>query len=60
MPNPDYPAPSPADDAATPPRGLPVQGARGWFDEHPDRDDNGPGEFGPTGEPTEIPFRWRK
>ncbi|MFI5612321.1 hypothetical protein [Amycolatopsis sp. NPDC051903] len=48
------------DDEATPPRGLPS--ARGWFDEYPDNPDGdgGGGEFGPTGEPTEIPFRWRK
>lgn len=49
----------------TPPRG--VQRPRGWFDELPSVDpeqrsggENGSGdEFGPTGEPTEIPYRYR-
>ncbi|WP_406641217.1 hypothetical protein [Amycolatopsis sp. WGS_07] len=59
-PVPDYHAPSPADDAATPPRGIPVPDNRGWFDEHPDHEDDGPSDFGPTGQPTEVPFRWRK
>lgn len=59
-PVPDYGASSPADDTATPPRGIPVGDARGWFDEHPDHEDDGPGDFGPTGQPTEVPFRWRK
>ncbi|WIX79538.1 hypothetical protein QRX50_01625 [Amycolatopsis carbonis] len=60
-----------ADDTPTPPRGIPQ--VRGWFDQHPDNpntppqsatppngDDPDGGEFGPTGDPTEIPFRWRK
>ncbi|OAP23914.1 MULTISPECIES: hypothetical protein [Amycolatopsis] len=59
-PVPDYGAPSPADDTATPPRGIPVGDPRGWFDEHPDHEDDGPADFGPTGHPTEVPFRWRK
>lgn len=56
--NPESPAPPaepvPADED-TPPRGLPL-GDRGWFDELPDEDDAG---FGPTGNPTEIPYRYR-
>ncbi|MER6900070.1 hypothetical protein ABT261_40805, partial [Amycolatopsis sp. NPDC000740] len=59
-PVPDYGASSPADDAATPPRGIPVPDNRDWFDEHPDHKDDGPADFGPTGQPTEVPFRWRK
>jgi hypothetical protein len=52
-----------------PPRGTPRPGAdgRGWFDELPGSGD-GPGEpdnaeagqFGPTGDPTEIPYRYRR
>ncbi|GAA3541454.1 hypothetical protein GCM10022222_26360 [Amycolatopsis ultiminotia] len=72
---PEPPAPAAStDDVDTPPRGTPVQQLRGWFDQHPDQhpdpqpsrypeqhpDQQGGGEFGPTGDPTEIPFRWRK
>lgn len=45
----------PSPDADTPPRGIPL-GERGWFDELPTDDG---AEFGPTGEPTEIPYRYR-
>jgi hypothetical protein len=58
------PAP-PAPEPATPPRGVPMH--RGWFDELegdlPESSKLDPpesGEFGPTGEPTEIPYRYRK
>ncbi|MDI5976505.1 hypothetical protein [Amycolatopsis magusensis] len=59
-------------DTDTPPRGtrLPLGGDRGWFDELPDSasaassseppappEDTG---FGPSGDPTEIPYRYRK
>jgi hypothetical protein len=54
-----FSAPSPADDD-TPPRGMPLPQSRGWFDEFENREDNGGGEFGPTGEPTEIPYKYRK
>jgi hypothetical protein len=47
--------PEPSADADTPPRGIPL-GDRGWFDELPTA---GGTEFGPTGEPTEIPYRYR-
>ncbi|WP_158605640.1 hypothetical protein [Amycolatopsis panacis] len=56
------PRSAPLDEADTPPRGTPLPSSRGWFDQHPDqhpgRQDGA--EFGPTGDPTEIPFRWRK
>ncbi|ANN22252.1 hypothetical protein SD37_35280 [Amycolatopsis orientalis] len=67
---PPAPLPQPASPAsppepATPPRGVPVH--RGWFDElaenPPESSKLDPpegGEFGPTGEPTEIPYRYRK
>jgi hypothetical protein len=56
-----FSAPSPADDVETPPRGTPLPQSRGWFDEFENREDNGGGgEFGPTGEPTEIPYKYRK
>ncbi|MEV4602250.1 hypothetical protein AB0K15_33255 [Amycolatopsis sp. NPDC049253] len=68
---PNAPRSHPADDTPTPPRGIPQ--VRGWFDQHPDNPSSAPqnatpptgddpdgGEFGPTGDPTEIPFRWRK
>ncbi len=55
----------PAPEPATPPRGVPVH--RGWFDELAENlpessklDPPEGGEFGPTGEPTEIPYRYRK
>lgn len=44
-------------DVDTPPRGIPLR-ERGWFDEPPETSDE-PAEFGPTGEPTEIPYRHR-
>ncbi|WP_143086522.1 hypothetical protein [Amycolatopsis saalfeldensis] len=56
-----FSASSPADDVETPPRGTPLPQSRGWFDEFQNREDNGgDGEFGPTGEPTEIPYKYRK
>ncbi|WP_326568547.1 hypothetical protein VSH64_43460 [Amycolatopsis rhabdoformis] len=66
QPNQGQPPAQPADDTPTPPRGIPR--VRGWFDQHPDNPTTPPattdtpddGEFGPTGDPTEIPFRWRK
>lgn len=52
-------------DPPTPPRGVPL--GRGWFDELADNapesskvDPPEGGGFGPTGEPTEIPYRYRK
>ncbi|MBB5855306.1 hypothetical protein HDA45_005393 [Amycolatopsis umgeniensis] len=54
-----------APEAATPPRGIPM--GRGWFDELGENvpesskvDQPEGGEFGPTGDPTEIPYRYRK
>lgn len=54
-----------APEPATPPRGVPMN--RGWFDEMgenvPESSKLDPpenGEFGPTGDPTEIPYRYRK
>lgn len=53
----------------TPPRGVAQPGAdpRGWFDELPETGaapDESPtqdaGQFGPTGDPTEIPYRYRR
>ncbi|MEV6642446.1 hypothetical protein [Amycolatopsis sp. NPDC051371] len=45
----------------TPPRGTP----RGWFDEFTDQPaapENGEEnqDFGPTGQPTEIPYRYKR
>lgn len=56
-------------EADTPPRGLarPGADARGWFDElHDSGDTSGEqanpetGQFGPTGDPTEVPYRYRR
>jgi len=54
-----------APDLPTPPRGVPM--GRGWFDElaesvpESSKVDSPEGdEFGPTGDPTEIPYRYRK
>ncbi|MFJ4105578.1 hypothetical protein [Amycolatopsis japonica] len=54
-----------APEPATPPRGVPMH--RGWFDELAENvpesskvDQSERGEFGPTGDPTEIPYRYRK
>jgi len=54
-----------APEPATPPRGVPTH--RGWFDELAENvpesskvDQPEGGEFGPTGDPTEIPYRYRK
>ncbi|RSN19731.1 hypothetical protein DMC61_39615 [Amycolatopsis sp. WAC 04169] len=54
-----------APEPATPPRGVPMH--RGWFDELAENvpesskvDPPEGGEFGPTGDPTEIPYRYRK
>ncbi|MFD6068548.1 hypothetical protein ACFWGA_15230 [Amycolatopsis lurida] len=54
-----------APEPATPPRGVPMH--RGWFDELAENvpesskvDQPEGGEFGPTGDPTEIPYRYRK
>jgi hypothetical protein len=46
---------APEPDVDTPPRGIPLAD-RGWFDELQSEE---PAEFGPTGEPTEIPYRYR-
>ncbi|TVS99573.1 hypothetical protein FNH07_34225, partial [Amycolatopsis bartoniae] len=40
----------------TPPRGIPAA-ERGWFDEYPE--DGEQPRFGPTGQPTELPYRYR-
>ncbi|WP_199433855.1 hypothetical protein [Qaidamihabitans albus] len=51
-------------EPSTPPRGF--QRPRGWFDELPEPEKTGDAgaaedaEFGPTGEPTEIPYRYRR
>ncbi|HVV10789.1 hypothetical protein [Amycolatopsis sp.] len=41
-------------NADTPPRGIPMSD-RGWFDEYPEETTS----FGPTGDPTELPYRYR-
>ncbi|WP_158885519.1 hypothetical protein [Amycolatopsis anabasis] len=52
-------------DTDTPPRGTPAPDTgkpRGWFDDFTDQEPEKPAEnggFGPTGEPTEIPYRYR-
>ncbi|GLY68218.1 hypothetical protein [Amycolatopsis taiwanensis] len=51
-------APVPDADADTPPHGLPLK-RRGWFDEPPDDSSDTSVQFGPTGESTEIPYRYR-
>ena len=64
FPGPDTPLPQPTKDQqepATPPRGTP----RGWFDEFNDQpqdpqDPEEPQDFGPTGQPTEIPYRYKR
>ncbi|MTD58120.1 hypothetical protein [Amycolatopsis pithecellobii] len=43
------------EDSDTPQRGIP-QSDRGWFDEFPE---DTPTQFGPTGQPTELPYRYR-
>jgi hypothetical protein len=48
-PQPEQPQPD------TPPRGIPAAD-RGWFDEYADEE---PVQFGPTGQPTELPYRYR-
>lgn len=65
------PAPPAESETDTPPRVTPLpppsaQGDRGWFDElarqvdsqKAEKPSDG-GEFGPTGDPTEIPYRFR-
>lgn len=52
------PSAAPDPDADTPPRGIPL-GGRGWFDEASETSSDEPSEFGPTGEPTEIEYRYR-
>jgi hypothetical protein len=59
-------APAEATDTGAPAPGTVA--ARGWFDELPDgeqpdagqTDGAAPGDFGPTGEPTEVPYRYRR
>lgn len=52
------PQPTKADqEPATPPRGTP----RGWFDEFAEpKEPEEPQDFGPTGQPTEIPYRYKR
>jgi hypothetical protein len=55
------PQPSGRSEADTPPRGNP----RGWFDEFTDQqakpeETEEPQDFGPTGQPTEIPYRFKR
>jgi hypothetical protein len=53
------PEPSPEPDTDTPPHGIPAAD-RGWFDEYPeDQSADEPIQFGPTGDPTELPYRYR-
>jgi hypothetical protein len=62
--NPVFPGKEPAlpqpsrQEPPTPPRGTP----RGWFDEFTDQpaepEENQ--DFGPTGTPTEIPYRYKR
>ncbi|MEV7091226.1 hypothetical protein AB0M80_00140 [Amycolatopsis sp. NPDC051045] len=57
----DTPLPQPStarQEPATPPRGTP----RGWFDEFPEQpaETEEPQDFGPTGQPTEIPYRFKR
>ncbi|HJQ46200.1 MAG TPA: hypothetical protein VJ870_07745 [Amycolatopsis sp.] len=48
-----------AADEATPPRGIPVSG-RDWFVPLPgEESSDDPADFGPTGDPTELPYRYR-
>jgi hypothetical protein len=55
-PQPEQPQPEqPQPDTDTPPRGIPAAD-RGWFDEYADEE---PVQFGPTGQPTELPYRYR-
>ncbi|NKQ57376.1 hypothetical protein HFP15_31380 [Amycolatopsis sp. K13G38] len=50
--------PRPASDEDTPPRGLRLD--RGWFDPLPgEASSDEPADFGPTGDPTELPYRYR-
>ena len=52
------PQPEPGHDEDTPPRGLQLD--RGWFDPLPgEASANEPADFGPTGDPTELPYRYR-
>jgi hypothetical protein len=51
-------APVETADADTPPRGIPLS-ERGWFDEEAETASDQPAQFGPTGEPTEIPYRYQ-
>jgi hypothetical protein len=56
------PQPSAPQEQDTPPRGTPLPSARGWFDELPE-EQSGPGDggdFGPTGEPTHIPYNYKR
>ena len=55
LPQPSAPASA---EKGTPPRGTPA--ARGWFDEFTDAADEQDADFGPTGQPTEIPYRFKK
>ncbi|SFB51122.1 hypothetical protein SAMN05216266_11525 [Amycolatopsis marina] len=73
-PAPARPAEPARQEPDTPPRGvgMPGAGARGWFDELPESGetaaDHGEAkgadaegeQFGPTGDPTEIPYRYRR
>ena len=46
-------------DEDTPPRGIPLSD-RGWFDPLPGEESaDEPADFGPTGDPTELPYRYR-
>jgi len=41
---------------------MPLPSARGWFDEYPE-EQSGPGDggdFGPTGEPTHVPYNYKR
>lgn len=52
-------ASGPDDEADTPPHGLPLR-RRGWFDEASEAPSDESAQFGPTGESTETPFRYRE
>lgn len=53
--NTPLPQPTTRTEPETPPRGTP----RGWFDELPEQQEEAQ-DFGPTGQPTEIPYKYKR